>query len=268
MGTWLTDAEVRKFKRTASAKLVTGQRLKQWINFLVNNTFISFAGQVYKQTVGIPMGTNCAGLLANLYLYTFEFDFMERLIANNDMQMLNRFVHTCRYIDDVLAIDNPSFHAHLYQAAGRPGIYPQASLTLKLTSSGTACNYLDLNVTHNKRGWRTRIYDKRLEPKFSMIKFIRFPAIDSALSDTAKYGVVLSQLHRFSRLCSYKQDFVRETVSLLHALVLKGYDMSIMLHQVKNFLTQRPNVYASFSRSKLHRQIVSFLEYRLLRLSN
>eukprot|EP00975_Prorocentrum_lima_P030518 6402022-Prorocentrum_lima.AAC.1 len=78
------------------------------------------------------MGTNCAGLLANLYLYTYELAFMENLIASNDDVLIRRFIHTCRYIDDVIAFDNPDFATHLYITAGLPGIYPQASLTLKL----------------------------------------------------------------------------------------------------------------------------------------
>lgn len=261
-GKWLTNAQARKIKPTATTRVVQANQLKEWIQFLVDNTFIGFAGQVYRQKVGIPMGTNCAGLLANLYLYTFELDFMENLIRANDLAKVELFMNTCRYIDDVCAMGNDFFSTHLYKDANQIGIYPKDSLTLKRTCSGTSCNYLDLHIFHNRTGWHTRIYDKRLEPQFRMINFIRFPDIDSAISDSAKYGVVISQLHRFSRLCSYRSDFIKEVVSLLYTLVKKGYNRRVMFRQVKAFLLRRPQLYVSFSSRKLYKQIAVSLIYR------
>jgi hypothetical protein len=40
------------------------------LEFLINNIFVSFAGALFQQVVGIPMGTNCAPLLADLFLYS------------------------------------------------------------------------------------------------------------------------------------------------------------------------------------------------------
>jgi hypothetical protein len=50
------------------------------INTLVNNTFITFGNSIYQQIIGIPMGTNAATFLANLFCFSYEFDFMRRLI--------------------------------------------------------------------------------------------------------------------------------------------------------------------------------------------
>ena len=46
------------------------------VNFLLDNIFIRFDNIVYRQVVGIPMGTNCAPLLADLFLYCYESQFM------------------------------------------------------------------------------------------------------------------------------------------------------------------------------------------------
>ena len=46
------------------------------LEFLVDNIFVVFAGKVFQQTVGIPMGTNCAPLLADIFLYSYEADFI------------------------------------------------------------------------------------------------------------------------------------------------------------------------------------------------
>jgi hypothetical protein len=45
------------------------------LKFLIDNIFVFVGGQVYQQSVGIPMGTNCAPLLADLFLYSYEADF-------------------------------------------------------------------------------------------------------------------------------------------------------------------------------------------------
>ena len=48
--------------------------------FLVDNTYVRFRGQIFQQMVGILMGTNCAPLLADLFLYFFENEFLDKLI--------------------------------------------------------------------------------------------------------------------------------------------------------------------------------------------
>jgi hypothetical protein len=39
------------------------------LEFLIDNIFVSFRGTLFQQVVGIPMGTNCAPLLADLFLF-------------------------------------------------------------------------------------------------------------------------------------------------------------------------------------------------------
>ena len=50
------------------------------LEFLVDNIFIVFAGKVFQQIVGIPMGTNCVPLLANIFLYSYEAEFIQSVI--------------------------------------------------------------------------------------------------------------------------------------------------------------------------------------------
>ena len=50
------------------------------LEFLVDNIFVVFAGKVFQQIVGIPMGTNCAPLLADIFLYSYEAEFIQSLL--------------------------------------------------------------------------------------------------------------------------------------------------------------------------------------------
>ena len=51
----------------------------QMLDFLIDNIFVLFGGRVFQQTIGIPMGTNCAPLLADLFLHAIDADFLQGL---------------------------------------------------------------------------------------------------------------------------------------------------------------------------------------------
>ena len=46
------------------------------LEYLIDNIFVEFGGRIFQQTIGIPMGTNCAPLLADLFLYSYEAEFV------------------------------------------------------------------------------------------------------------------------------------------------------------------------------------------------
>ena len=50
------------------------------IDFLIDNIYVRFGSSVFRQVIGIPMGTNSAPLLADLFLHTFEYDFMVKTL--------------------------------------------------------------------------------------------------------------------------------------------------------------------------------------------
>ena len=72
------------------------------LEFLVDNIFVVFGGKVYQQIVGIPMGTNCAPLLADIFLYSYEAEFIQSLLSTGKKKLPSQF--NFRYIDDVLSI--------------------------------------------------------------------------------------------------------------------------------------------------------------------
>ena len=57
--------------------------VQQVINYLIDNIYIQVGTVVFKQSVGIPMGTDCVPLIADLFLFSFEFDFMKGLICKD-----------------------------------------------------------------------------------------------------------------------------------------------------------------------------------------
>ena len=58
------------------------------LKFLIDNIFVIFGGHVFQQTVSIHMGTNCAPLLADLFLYSYEADFIHGLLKKNEEKLV------------------------------------------------------------------------------------------------------------------------------------------------------------------------------------
>ena len=79
------------------------------LHYLLENIFIRFGSKLYRQIVGIPKSTNCAPLVADLFLFCCERDFMFSLSDNNQADIIEAFNSTSRYLDDLLNIDNPYF---------------------------------------------------------------------------------------------------------------------------------------------------------------
>ena len=58
------------------------------------------------------MGTDCTPLLANLYLFHYEYKYMRDLIKYN-FHKSRMFTNTVRYIDDLLTLNNPPFEVEI-----------------------------------------------------------------------------------------------------------------------------------------------------------
>ena len=57
--------------------------LLELLTYLVDNTFIVVGNRIYRQCIGIPMGIDCAPLLANLFLFYYEYAYMKGLMKND-----------------------------------------------------------------------------------------------------------------------------------------------------------------------------------------
>ena len=67
------------------------------LHFLLNKVFIRFGSKLYIKIVGIPMGTNCAPLVEDLFMFCYEIDFMLSLSDNNQADIIEAFNFTSRY---------------------------------------------------------------------------------------------------------------------------------------------------------------------------
>ena len=70
----------------------TANDISKMIQFLVDDIHVNrFGGQLFQQMVSIPMGTNCGPLLADLFLYSFENEFSDKLIKEGKRKLARKF---------------------------------------------------------------------------------------------------------------------------------------------------------------------------------
>ena len=179
-------------------KLWSCQKVCNALHYLLDNIFIRFGSKLYRQIVGIPMGTNCAPLVADLFLFSYERDFMLSLSDNNQADVVEAFNSTSRYLDDLLNIDNPYFAQMVSQ------IYPTELQLNKANRSDTQAPFLDLDLSITNGIVSIKIYDKRDDFNFEIVNF---PFLDGDAPRSPSYGVYISQLIRFARVCSHVDDF-------------------------------------------------------------
>ena len=168
------------------------------LHYLLDNIFIRFGSKLYRQIVGIPMGTKCAPLVADLFLFSNERDFMLSLSDNNQTDIIEAFNSPSRYLDDLLNIDNPYFE----QMVGQ--IYPVELQLNKANPSDTEAPFLEVNLSITNGIVSSKIYDKWDDFKFEIVNF---PFLDGDVPRSPCYAVYSSQLIRFPRVCSNVDDF-------------------------------------------------------------
>ena len=79
---------------TKRYKLWSCQNVCEALIYLLDNIYIRFGIKLYRQIVGIPMGTNCAPLVADLFLFCYERDFMTSLSDVKQAEIIEAFKST------------------------------------------------------------------------------------------------------------------------------------------------------------------------------
>ena len=159
------------------------------------------------------MGTNCAPLVADLFLFCYERDFTKSLSRENQVDIIEALASSSRYRDDLLNIDNIYFD----QMVDR--IYPTELLN-GANSSNTEAPFLYLNLCISNGTASTKIYNKRVGFDFDKVNF---SFLDDDVPRRTSYGVFSSQLIRFARASSNLSDFNCRNKALTAKLLRQGY---------------------------------------------
>ena len=92
--------------------------------------YVRFGRQLFRQMIGIPMGTNCAPLLADLFLYSYESELLDKLVKEGKRELARKVNLSYRNIDDLISFNNKRFKELISD------IYPK-ELTISETTEST-----------------------------------------------------------------------------------------------------------------------------------
>jgi hypothetical protein len=178
------------------------------LEFLIDSIFVIFGGRVFQKTVGIPMGTNCAPLLVDLFFYSYEAYFIHGLLRKNEKKLSRSFNFKFRYIDDVLSLNNSKFADFVDR------IYPTELEIKDTTDTDRSASYLDLHLD---------------------IDIVSFPFMCSNIPAAPAYGVYISQLKRYSRVCGSYEDFLDRELLLTRKLLNQGFLLVTLKSSLRKF---------------------------------
>ena len=160
------------------------------------------------------MGTNCAPLLADLFLYFYENEFLDNMIRSGHRRLARSFNLCYRYIDDLIVFNNKKFLIISKR-------YPSQLTDEKANKSDHLADYLDLIfIIDSGSKPSTRLYDKCDDFNFQIVNF---PFLSSNIPSGPSYGVYISHLIRYARCCSYHDDCRYHHECLVDRLLSQGY---------------------------------------------
>ena len=98
--------------------------------------------------------------------------------------------------------------------------YPTELQLNKANSSDTEAPFLDLNLSITNGIVSSKIYDKQDDFNFEIVNF---PFLDGDVTRSPSYGVYISQLISFARVCYNVDDFNNRNLFLTAKLLKQGY---------------------------------------------
>ena len=184
------------------------------LTFLLDNIFIRFGTRLCGQVVGIPVGTNFAPLVADLFLFCYEGDFMMSLSDDGQAGVVGAFNAASGCLGDILNINNVCFE-------GMVGQMCRSGLRLnKANASGAGAAFFDLHLSISNDIVSTKVCGRRDDFDFEIVGF---PFLDGDVPRSTSYGVYISQLIRFARASSYVTDFNTRGGLFTRRLLRWGY---------------------------------------------
>ena len=94
---------------TGRYKLWSCQNVCEALIYLLDNICVRFGAELYRQIVGIPMGTSCAPFVADLFLFCYEGDFVASLSGVGRAGFVGAFGSASGCLGGLLGVGSPCF---------------------------------------------------------------------------------------------------------------------------------------------------------------
>ena len=207
--------------------------VKEAISYLLDNCHFNVGDNIFKQRIGIPMGSDPAPFFANLFLYYYEHRFIKEL-KKTDLSRARKFGNLSRYIDDLSAINDDG---EFEKCAAE--IYPP-ELELKKENDGSKnASFLDLDITiKDDKTFSLALYDKRDAFPFDIV---RLPHISNNMPSRIFYATLGGELLRIARCTTECENFVKSSQSLIKRMRKQGAQIPHIKRTINKTFLSHPD---------------------------
>ena len=226
-------SQAARWTNSKKADTASKDEVFKLIDLIVDNAFFKFGNKVFRQCIGIPMGIDPAPQMANLYLYSYESKFMERLTKEN-YGAAKRFNHTRRFIDDLNTINN---HGILEEYHKKGEIYPKELQLNQENKDDKKATFLDLEEEIVDSVIHVKTYDKREAFNFEIVNF---PDLSGNIPKKPAYGIYSSQIIRYARSCSRREDLINRVQELTQKLAKKNFKINELKSTLRKCMKRYP----------------------------
>lgn len=202
------------WKLYQNASSITHTTIRRMVRFVMDNNFLQYRGQTFRQVSGLAMGTSCAPVLANTYAAYFE---RKSRVVHRDGVLLY-----VRYIDDILCI----FQGTALEARAFTQEFSLGSLEVRWSASLLRKEFLDIELVRGEQQLGLRVCHTRLFRK-EMNRHLYIPW-SSAHPLHVKKGFVKAELTRFAIICSRPEYFAEARQEFYGNLRRRGYPVQAL----------------------------------------
>ncbi len=222
------------------------------LHWILTNNYVGFDGDCWRQTQGTAMGTPCAVVYANIYLYIVEKKTMKLMRETLCwMGAFNMFLLYVRYIDDIFAVcENIEFALAFVKIFN--SISPTVQLTCELVTENSKVKtlpYLDVEISKGVLFKKCGLLDVCLYQK-PLNAYLYIPVFSNHSENVYK-SIIVSELRRFTLCCSNPTDLTRVRDLYETRLKARGYPEALIVecfktHFVRNEVLFPPRVRAAY----------------------
>ena len=203
---WLRDGD-------RSSYVYTKELIRRSVDFLIKNAYFKLGNKLFRQDIGIPMGSDPAPAFANLFLFHYESSWLMSIKKSNNI-LARKFGQVFRYIDDLLALNDGHSFAQYHHL-----IYPPELQLNKENEDDTCTDFLDMHIEINDGIFTTRLYDKR---DYFGFNITRLPYRDSNIPAKMFYSSIAAECLRICRATTIDERATSSINSVVARMVKQG----------------------------------------------
>ena len=206
--------------------------------FLVDNAYFRIGDAIFRQTIGIPMGSDPAPFFANLFLSYFEAKWV-KFQTNDNINKARSLIFTFRFIDDLSTLNDQG----VFEQSISDIYPPELVLNKENDDSNQKATFLDLDINVVDNKFEYQLYDKRKAFNF---KAVRFPFADSNMPNKIFYNTISTEVLRICRASSKYPTFKKHSIEFIKHMIEQGAKLDKMKTSIDRLIRKHTNNFAKF----------------------